>query len=154
MARVWLYEYGSPGDVHSLVCLGSPLQCAPSHPTRMVCTATVLYLYRSLLPSSVAPLQAPSGRRTEYCGPDPRHPHLRGTPFRWSVKPVGSIKGNRLKRSRSASPVTSALPARAQNKNMPGAFHDDVNYVCVTGAFIEVGIPAMHSTGDVRRPRV
>jgi hypothetical protein len=39
-----------------------------------------------------------------------------------------------------------------QNKNMPGAFHDDINYVCVTGKFIEVRISATAS--GVRRPEV
>ena len=30
MSRVWMKEYGSVEDVHTLLCLGSPLQYAPA----------------------------------------------------------------------------------------------------------------------------
>lgn len=68
MARVWLAEFGSPDDVHSLVCLGSPLNPPPEE-------TDVLDQTRGIL--------------------------------------------------------------TYVNTNMPGAFHKDVNYVCVTGKFIE-----------------
>jgi alpha-beta hydrolase superfamily lysophospholipase len=78
MARVWLAEFGSPDDVHSLVCLGSPLNPPPEE-------TDVLDQTRGIL--------------------------------------------------------------TYVNTNMPGAFHKDVNYVCVTGKFIEVrrSLPACHS---------